>query len=127
MYSTNKHNSSIHLLRCLLQDVLPASLENCAQQNMSFFQGQTLGVFTSDCLVLMQDKNSDAATKLGQSFFETLVIDGHHSRKRPQQKQDGSRFADWTQTVTQSAVWRGFIKGLMSNPMIEEIWPDAFI
>ncbi|ORE09371.1 hypothetical protein BCV72DRAFT_254833 [Rhizopus microsporus var. microsporus] len=127
MYSTNKHNSSIHLLRCLLQDVLPASLENCAQQNMSFFQGQTLGVFTSDCLVLMQDKNSDAATKLGQSFFETLVIDGHHSRKRSQQEQDGSRFADWTQTVTQSAVWRGFIKGLMSNPMIEEIWPDAFI
>ncbi|KAI9276229.1 hypothetical protein BY458DRAFT_532811 [Sporodiniella umbellata] len=126
-HSSNQHNNSNHLLRCLLQDVLPAFLEECAQQDMSYFQGQTLGVFTSDCLVLVQDQKHEYATQLGAYFFETLVIQGHDIPKKTHQKEDGFRFSDWSTTITESAIWRGFIKGLMSNPMIEEIWPNAFI
>ncbi|KAL7319739.1 hypothetical protein PS15m_002837 [Mucor circinelloides] len=134
-YSANTHSSCINLLRCLLQDVLPSRLESCAEQNMSFFQGQTLGVFTSDCLVLMQNRN-EAVKTLGKWFFEALVIDQQDTAAKRKQKLedghypqdvDGTHFATWDDRVTKSAVWRGFIKGLMSNPMIEEIWPNAFI
>ncbi|KAL9552886.1 hypothetical protein MBANPS3_003560 [Mucor bainieri] len=136
LYSANTHNSCVNLLRCLLQDVLPSRLASCADQNMSFFQGQTLGVFTSDCLVLMQNRY-DAVKMLGKWFFEALVIDQENAatKKKKQkrddddylQEADGTQFATWDDRVTKSAVWRGFIKGLMSNPMIEEIWPNAFV
>lgn len=135
LYSANTHNSCVNLLRCLLQDVLPSRLESCAEQNMSFFQGQTLGVFTSDCLVLMQNRY-EAVKTLGKWFFEALVIDQENTATIKKQKRqgnhgplsvDGTQFATWEDRVTKSAVWRGFIKGLMSNPMIEEIWPNAFI
>ncbi|KAK4513068.1 uncharacterized protein ATC70_000106 [Mucor velutinosus] len=135
LYSANTHNSCVNLLRCLLQDVLPSRLESCAEQNMSFFQGQTLGVFASDCLVLMQNRYETVKT-LGRWFFEALVIDKENAATKKKQKLqdhrypqdvDGTQFATWDDRVTKSAVWRGFIKGLMSNPMIEEIWPNAFV
>lgn len=99
---------------------------------MSYFQGQTLGVFTSDCLVLMYDR-IDSVKKLGKWFFAALVIDreNDHNKKanveEEEQLIEGTRFAEWEDAVTKSAVWRGFVKGLMSNPMIEEVWPNAFI
>lgn len=98
---------------------------------MSFFQGQTLGVFTSDCLVLMQNRY-EAVKALGKWFFEALVIDQEDKQKKQKieeysQDADGTKFASWDDDITKSAVWRGFVKGLMSNPMIEEIWPNAFI
>lgn len=101
---------------------------------MSFFQGQTLGVFVSDCLVLMHNR-IDTVKKLGKWFFAALVIDRERdsSKKKikleedPDQKVEGTRFAEWDDDVIKSAVWRGFVKGLMSNPMIEEVWPNAFI
>ncbi|CEP13613.1 hypothetical protein [Parasitella parasitica] len=129
LYSANTHNSCVNLLRCLLQDILPSRLYSCAEQNMSYFQGQTLGVFTSDCLVLMQD-HYEAVKDLGKCFFETLVIDQHHQKKQRIDHPDDNTstiFANWGDEVTKSAVWRGFIKGLMSNPMIEETWPNAFV
>jgi hypothetical protein len=128
----NRHNSCVNLLRCLLQDVLPSTLHECAEQNMSFFQGQTLGVFTSDVLVLMQDRYT-SVNRLGKWFFEALVVDRENEQKKKLKLEDafqvseGTRFAEWDDDVTKSAVWRGFIKGLMSNPMIEEVWPHAFI
>lgn len=67
---------------------------------------------------------------LGKWFFEALVIDGEQKRNQEldqAQIEEGTRFADWGQDVVKSAVWRGFIKGLMSNPMIEEVWPNAFV
>lgn len=97
---------------------------------MSFFQGQTLGVFTSDCLVLMHDR-IDSVKKLGKWFFAALVIDSQSNNKNKIQDEDqileGTNFAEWDNETTKSAVWRGFIKGLMSNPVIEEVWPNAFI
>ncbi|CAO3653895.1 unnamed protein product [Mucor hiemalis] len=132
LYSINTHNSSFNLLRCLLQDILPSLLRKCAKENMSYFQGQTLGVFTSDCLVLMYDR-IDSVKKLGKWFFAALVIDreNDHNKKanveEEEQLIEGTRFAEWEDAVTKSAVWRGFVKGLMSNPMIEEVWPNAFI
>ncbi|KAI8987579.1 hypothetical protein BDF20DRAFT_851010 [Mycotypha africana] len=143
LYSANRYNSCINLLRCLLQDVLPSSLHHCAEKNMSYFQGQTLGVFTSDCLVLMQNRD-ETVSKLGKLFFNDLYInnsnshDNDESSHRTERKKsiavvdepqivEGTRFTAWDGTVTKSAVWRGFIKGLMSNPMIEEVWPNAFI
>ncbi|KAI8643265.1 hypothetical protein BD408DRAFT_385911 [Parasitella parasitica] len=131
LYSANTHNSCVSLLRCLLQDILPSRLCSCAEQNMSFFQGQTLGVFASDCLVLMQDRY-DAVKGLGKRFFETLVIDREDRQKKQKldqdsQSPDGTKFANWDDSIIKSAVWRGFIKGLMSNPMIEETWPNAFV
>lgn len=99
---------------------------------MSFFQGQTLGVFTSDCLVLMHDR-IDSVKKLGKWFFSALVIDQKNNNKKKIKLEDddqiveGTRFAEWNDETTKSAVWRGFVKGLMSNPVIEEVWPNAFI
>ncbi|RCH87752.1 hypothetical protein CU098_002154, partial [Rhizopus stolonifer] len=97
LYSSNRHHNSTHLLCCLLQDVLPTFLN--AQENMSFFQGQTLGVFTSDCLVLMP--KSPRVIQLGAYFFETLVIEGHETPKEIQPKEDGTRFGEWSQKVTE--------------------------
>lgn len=96
---------------------------------MSFFQGQTLGVFVSDCLVLMQG-TYELVDNLGKWFFEALIVDSNHQRTQTldhTQIVEGTRFADWSEEVIKSAVWRGFIKGLMSNPMIEEVWPNAFV
>ncbi|GAA5801470.1 hypothetical protein HPULCUR_006917 [Helicostylum pulchrum] len=132
LYSVNTHNSCFNLLRCLLQDILPSLLDECARQNTSFFQGQTLGVFTSDCLVLMHDR-IDSVKKLGKWFFSALVIDQQNNNKKKIKLEDddqiveGTRFAEWNDETTESAVWRGFVKGLMSNPVIEEVWPNAFI
>ncbi|KAG0178967.1 mediator complex subunit [Apophysomyces sp. BC1021] len=121
-----EHNHCFHLLRCLLQDIVPASLRRCATNNASFFQGQTLGVFISDCLVLMQGdekiKHAHAVDDLGRQFFDSLVVD--EQSERPQHQ---STFAQWAEHVVKSAVWRGFIKGLMSNPLINEPWPNAFM
>lgn len=102
-------------------------LNICAQQDMSYFQGQTLGVFTSDCLVLMHDQDVSVQA-LGRWFFEALVIDVDQATKKSklEHDHDGTQFAEWNQTTIKSAVWKGFIKGLMSNPMIEEVWPNAF-
>ncbi|KAI8371216.1 hypothetical protein EDC96DRAFT_85724 [Choanephora cucurbitarum] len=127
LLSFSHHNSCLHLLRCLLQDALPSMLNICAQQDMSYFQGQTLGVFTSDCLVLMHDQDVSVQA-LGRWFFEALVIDVDQATKKSklEHDHDGTQFAEWNQTTIKSAVWKGFIKGLMSNPMIEEVWPNAF-
>jgi hypothetical protein len=95
---------------------------------MSFFQGQTLGVFTGDCLVLMQGRD-EPVFQLGKYFFEALVIDKEATIKQAEDEAEEQLeyFGEWDDTITKSAVWRGFVKGLMSNPMIEEIWPNAFI
>ncbi|RCI04923.1 mediator complex subunit [Rhizopus stolonifer] len=130
LYSNNRYNSCIHLLRCLLQDVLPSMLQESPEQNMSYFQGQTLGVFTSNCLVLMQDQH-ESINQLGKWFFDALVIDldDNQNKKKIKVQDDieDIKFAEWNDAVTKSAVWRGFIKGLMSNPIIEEVWPNAFL
>ncbi|KAI8986509.1 mediator complex subunit Med5-domain-containing protein [Pilobolus umbonatus] len=126
----NQHNDCMNILMCLLLEVLPVTLKKCANQNFSFFQGQTLGVFTSECLVLMQDRH-ESVNNLGQRFFETLVFDREDNKKRHktvhEQRTEGTQFATWEENIINSAVWRGFIKGLMSNPIIEEVWPNAFI
>ncbi|KAI8879169.1 hypothetical protein K501DRAFT_336268 [Backusella circina FSU 941] len=129
LYSANSHERCFNLLRCLLQVVLPSSLSECARLNMSFFQGQTLGVFTSDCLVLMQGRD-ESVFQLGKYFFEALVIDKESSSIKQEEaevEEQSEYFSEWDDTIIKSAVWRGFVKGLMSNPMIEEIWPNAFI
>jgi hypothetical protein len=120
------------MLRCLLQDVIPSSIKSCSTQNTSFFQGQTVGVFVSDCLVLMYQDQNDPVDKLGCQFFDALVIDRVRGgdvpppQLVPQINDDGSRFALWDEQVVSSPVWRGFVKGLMSNPYIKEMWPNAY-
>ncbi|KAI9477780.1 MAG: hypothetical protein EXX96DRAFT_568168 [Benjaminiella poitrasii] len=129
LYSVNRHNSCVQLLQYLLQDILPSRLLEGAKQDMSYFQGQTLGVFTSDCLVLMAHQD-ETVNQLGRLFFDALVIDQNIQRKKGHSDNihiEGTRFAGWSEEVTSSAIWRGFIKGLMSNPMVEEVWPNAFI
>lgn len=76
----------------------------------------------------------DSVKKLGKWFFSALVIDRENEHKKnikieeeEEQLLEGTRFAEWEDRITKSAVWRGFVKGLMSNPMIEEVWPNAFI
>jgi glycerol-3-phosphate cytidylyltransferase-like family protein len=75
----------------------------------------------------------DAVKKLGKWFFAALVIDRERDTKKKvkiqdeDQKMEGTRFAEWDDEIIKSAVWRGFVKGLMSNPMIEEVWPNAFV
>ncbi|KAI7883594.1 hypothetical protein K492DRAFT_143702 [Lichtheimia hyalospora FSU 10163] len=139
--------SCYNLLRCLLQDVVPSFLEKCASANASFFQGQTLGVFTGNCLVLMHDrgdqpKERQFVDEFGRQFFETLVVDnenapqmiqphGNSIKREEDNKNDQSIrlgvFGSWPDTVTESPVWRGFLKGLMSNPLVNEAWPNTFI
>ncbi|CAO3586334.1 unnamed protein product [Absidia cylindrospora] len=130
----NAHGESacLAMFRCLLQDVIPSSINYCSTRNTSFFQGQTLGVFTSDCLVLMYHEAGDLVDELGDNFFKALVIDrvrgGDVSSLQmvPQASEDGTRFAPWDEEVVGSPVWRGFVKGLMSNPFIKEMWPGAY-
>lgn len=75
----------------------------------------------------------DSVKKLGKWFFSALVIDQQNNNKKKIKLEDddqiveGTRFAEWNDETTESAVWRGFVKGLMSNPVIEEVWPNAFI
>ncbi|KAI8369530.1 mediator complex subunit Med5-domain-containing protein, partial [Radiomyces spectabilis] len=135
MHTVNDHSNCFNLLHCLLLDVIPASIRHSAASNASFFQGQTLGVFASDCLVLMQGRSHDtvqmSVEELGQDFFNALTVDEAISRQPRRSasriEKDGGRFADWDLVVIESAVWRGFIKGLMSNPLIKEMWPSAFL
>ncbi|KAI8089632.1 mediator complex subunit Med5-domain-containing protein [Halteromyces radiatus] len=132
MYNSHGGNACLSMLRCLLQDVIPSSIKHYAMQNTSFFQGQTLGVFVSDCLVLMYQQENDMVDELGCKFFEALVIDrvrgGEISSLQlvPQSNEDGSLFSSWDDDVVSSPVWRGFVKGLMSNPFIKEMWPNAY-
>lgn len=139
--------SCYNLLRCLLQDVVPSYLEKYASANASFFQGQTLGVFTSNCLVLMHDrgdqpKERQFVDEFGRQFFETLVVDnenapqmiqphGNAIKKEEEKSIDQSLrlgvFGSWSDTVIESPIWRGFLKGLMSNPLVNEAWPNTFI
>ncbi|KAL0077897.1 hypothetical protein J3Q64DRAFT_1852157 [Phycomyces blakesleeanus] len=136
-FSSHGHNGCVYLLQCLLQDILPSSLRQSAANNGSFFQGQTLGVFTSDCLVLMHgrpldDKLDDTDDRmvraLGRIFLNSLGMEGHEtSQPSEADVMECGQFAEWTGDITKSAVWRGFIKGLMSNPSINDAWPDAFI
>ncbi|KAI9269176.1 mediator complex subunit Med5-domain-containing protein [Phascolomyces articulosus] len=131
--------SCSNLLRCLLQDVIPSSLKKHAAANASFFQGQTLGVFTGDCLVLMHDRGESTEREFvhefGRQFFETLVVDSENAPQIIHVKHDDSVnnhgaigvLASWPDMVIESPVWRGFIKGLMSNPLINESWPNTFI
>lgn len=74
----------------------------------------------------------DLVDQIGDKFFEALVIDrvrgGDVSSLQmvPQASEDGTRFAPWNEEVVGSPVWRGFVKGLMSNPFIKEMWPGAY-
>ncbi|KAI7865964.1 hypothetical protein BDF14DRAFT_1819737 [Spinellus fusiger] len=113
------HNNCVHLLQCLLQDVLPSSLKRCANDYGSFFQGQTMGVFISDCLVLVMNKPSmePSVVTLGQHFFSN-VTDSDTSENPG---------VVWDKQLMKSAVGRGFVKGLMSNSSIHSVWPEAFI
>ena len=127
------------LLRCLLQDVVPSSLKKHAASNASFFQGQTLGVFTGDCLVLMYDRGEPAerefVQEFGRRFFETLVVDSENAPQIIHVKHDAEVdhpgtigvLASWPDMVIESPIWRGFLKGLMSNPLVNESWPNTFI
>ncbi|KAI8336319.1 hypothetical protein BC941DRAFT_503214 [Chlamydoabsidia padenii] len=132
MSSTHGNNPCLSILQCLLQDVIPSYVNNCYKQSASFFQGQTLGVFVSDCLVLMYHEKDDAVDKLGCSFFNALVIDqvrgGDLSSQQcdPLTGKEGSKFSQWNDSVVGSPVWRGFVKGLVSNPFIKQMWPDAY-
>ncbi|CAO3587501.1 unnamed protein product [Absidia cylindrospora] len=125
-------DTCLAMLWCLLQDVVPSFVSHCAFNNTSFFQGQTLGVFVSDCLVLMYHEANDKVDKLGIQFFEALVIarvpGGEVSsfQKVSQVSDDGSKFAPWNEDVVNSPVWHGFMKGLVSNPFIKEMWPNAY-
>lgn len=136
--SGDRQNRCSNLLRCLLQDIIPPSLKTCAETGSSFFQGQTLGVFVSNCLVLMHDRDDDKdfIHALGRIFFETLLVDSenapHIIHRKEEQVADDSLVSDyvlaqWSDVITQSPVWRGFIKGLMSNPLVNEAWPNTFI
>lgn len=119
-------HTCLPILRRLLQDVIPATLERCATVESSLFQGQTLGVFVSDCLVSMHEDD----VLLGRQFFEALAIDrvDDISLWATKMDQDNSKFARWDDDdkVVGSPVWRGFVKGLMSNPFIKQMWPDAY-
>ncbi|KAI9493318.1 mediator complex subunit Med5-domain-containing protein [Zychaea mexicana] len=136
--SADLDSSCSNLLRCLLQDIIPASLKKHASANASFFQGQTLGVFTSDCLVLMHDRGHDQEREFvhefGHQFFETLVVDSENAPQMIHVKHDSTvtnglvgALGRWPDMVIESPVWRGFLKGLMSNPLINESWPNTFI
>ncbi|ORZ17104.1 mediator complex subunit Med5-domain-containing protein [Absidia repens] len=132
IYSGQGADTCLAMLWCLLQDVVPSFVSHCASKNTSFFQGQTLGVFVSDCLVLMYHEADDQVDKLGFQFFESLAIgrvpDGDVSsfQKVSQNSDNGSKCALWNEDVVGSPVWRGFIKGLISNPFIKEMWPNAY-
>ncbi|KAI8143419.1 hypothetical protein BJV82DRAFT_610346 [Fennellomyces sp. T-0311] len=136
--SPDSDGSCSNLLRCLLQNVIPSSLKKHATANASFFQGQTLGVFTSDCLVLMHDRGDSTEREFvhefGRQFFETLVVDSENAPQIIHVKRDAVEnqtkvgvFARWPDVVIESPVWRGFIKGLMSNPLVNESWPNTFV
>ncbi|KAI9321329.1 hypothetical protein BX666DRAFT_2023471 [Dichotomocladium elegans] len=128
-----------NLLRCLLQDVVPSFLKKHAEAKASFFQGQTLGVFTGDCLVLLHGRREKQAEwqfidELGRQFLETIVIDRenapriiHQAIKREKSLVRVGAFAPWPDVVVESPIWRGFLKGLMSNPLINEAWPNTFV
>ncbi|ORX50217.1 hypothetical protein DM01DRAFT_1409206 [Hesseltinella vesiculosa] len=132
MYYVQGGSACLTLLRSLLQDVVPATINRHAPKNMSFFQGQTLGVFVGDCLALMYERHGDAVDKLATQFFDALVIDrvrgGQVSSLQlvPTCDADGSRFAVWNDQVVTTPLWRGFVKGVMSNPYIKEFWPAAY-
>ncbi|KAI8329870.1 mediator complex subunit Med5-domain-containing protein [Chlamydoabsidia padenii] len=131
IYNTSSTSACLAMLRCLLQDVIPSSIKDCSTKNTSFFQGQTVGVFVSDCLVLMYQEPNDTIDTLGCDFFDALVIDRVRGGEVPQlvvprPSKDGSRFGVWDEEVVNSPVWRGFVKGLMSNPFIKEMWPNAY-
>ncbi|CAO3649349.1 unnamed protein product [Cunninghamella echinulata] len=132
MIDIHGNSTCLPMIRCLLQDIIPSSIKEYSKNNASFFQGQTLGVFVSDCLVLMYHKKGDTAYQLGEQFFDSLVMDRVQGNDISDVQlvpkindQDGSRFASWEDDVVISPIWRGFVKGIMSNPFIQEMWPNA--
>ncbi|KAI8073317.1 mediator complex subunit Med5-domain-containing protein [Gongronella butleri] len=133
MYNAQGGSACFSLLRSLLQDVVPASINRHAiADNMSFFQGQTLGVFVGNCLAVMYKQPGDRVDELATQFFDALVIDrvrgGDMSQLQlvPASGVDGSRFAAWDDKVVTTPLWRGFVKGVMSNPYIKDFWPHAY-
>lgn len=75
--------------------------------------------------------------EFGRQFFETLVVDSEdapqiiHGKECLKNEKVDRRlcgaFGEWPDYVVQSPVWRGFVKGLMSNPLVNEVWPNTFI
>lgn len=129
------------MLRCLLLDIIPAVLASSSPINNSFFQGQTLGVFISDCLVLtkgfsMADdshKDGQAVDKICAQFLRQLGATAKLRLKKrnaedeqPSPKALGP-FASCSDEIITSPLFRGVIKGLKSNTILSEKWPNIIV
>lgn len=83
-----------------------------------------------------RDDDKEFIHALGRIFFETLIVDSENAPHIIHPKEEENTniavlseyvFAQWPDVITESPVWRGFIKGLMSNPLVNEAWPNTFI
>jgi len=129
------------MLRCLLVDIIPSVLACSSPIQDSFFQGQTLGVFISDCLVLTKGFSTADATSnqaqaveaIGMQFLRQLATAAKFRLKKrdsedeqPSPKALGP-FASCSDEVIKSPLFRGVIKGLKSNTILFEKWPNISV
>jgi hypothetical protein len=137
--SANAQSSTLDILRCLLVDIIPSTLATSSPIDNSFFQGQTLGVFISDCLVLTKGFSTTSANDnqsveaLTVKFLSQLVS----ATKLRQKKRDAGNqhppsktlgpFASCSDEVIKSPLFRGVIKGLKSNTILNEKWPKIVV
>ncbi|KAI9288179.1 mediator complex subunit Med5-domain-containing protein [Umbelopsis sp. AD052] len=139
--SVNAFTSTLDMLRCLLVDIIPSVLACSSPIQDSFFQGQTLGVFISDCLVLTKGFSIDDATSnqaqaveaIGKQFLRQLATAANFRQKKrdsedeqPSPKALGP-FASCSDEVIKSPLFRGVIKGLKSNTILYEKWPNISV
>lgn len=122
-------------------DIVPSVLASSSSINNSFFQGQTLGVFISDCLVLTRgfstadatDNDAQAVEAIGMQFLRQLgaaaklrLKKRNSDNEQPSPKALGP-FASCSDEVIKSPLFRGVIKGLKSNTVLFEKWPNIIV
>lgn len=139
--SANAQSNTLDILRCLLVDIVPSVLASSSPVHHSFFQGQTLGVFISDCMVLTKGfSTTNPATTYAQTvehiieqFLQQLrAIAKLRLKKRSSENQPKSAnslgpFASCSDEIIKSPLFRGVIKGLKSNTVLLEKWPNFIV
>ncbi|KAG2178054.1 hypothetical protein INT43_003307 [Umbelopsis isabellina] len=139
--SANAQSNTLDILRCLLVDIVPSVLASSSPVNHSFFQGQTLGVFISDCMVLTKGFSTNSAATTYAQTVESIIaqflrqlraiaklrLKKRSSENQPKSPNSLGPFASCSDEIIKSPLFRGVIKGLKSNTVLLEKWPNFIV
>ncbi|KAJ2965023.1 hypothetical protein NQZ79_g57 [Umbelopsis isabellina] len=134
-------SNTLDILRCLLVDIVPSFLASSSPIHHSFFQGQTLGVFISDCMVLTKGFSTTSAATTYAKTVESIIaqflqqlratvklrLKKRDSENQPKSLNSLGPFASCSDEIIKSPLFRGVIKGLKSNTVLLEKWPNFIV